>query len=253
MIRHTSHLDRRLAGIHRRLVLRRALEAVTELLLVVLPVMMTLACVDFMLRPPSAGRLMELLLVILGLATIMARHLPAIALLRSGPETAAVQVERFDPSFGGRLLSYVDFRSRTWLLSSPHTTSSAELIQAMCRQIEQRTENLNLERVVPLRSLRARIGFGGMVLALACVLLASRPETASTWAARVLHPFSEIAWPPRTRIIGLETAYRVRRGDTLQISGQMAGRIPADCEVQAWPLVRASVCAAGSDRVRGGR
>lgn len=231
MIPRTSHLDLRLAAIHRRLILRRAVTALTEFVLIFLPLTILLGWIDYVLRPPAAGRLVELIVLLLALAAIVGRNLPALVRLARRPESAAALVEESDPSLAGRLLSYLDFRSQRQTAGN----TSAELIAAMCCRIEQQTSGVVPEHVVPMRPVRARMLIAGALLALTCIGSALQPSMVQTWALRVAHPFAEIAWPPRTRIVSLETAQHLRRGDTLSITGRVAGRIPADCEIETLP------------------
>lgn len=231
MIPRTSHLDFRLAAIHRRLIRRRAATALTEFILILLPLAILLGCLDYTLRPPAVGRLAELIVLLVALVAIVCRHLPALVRLTRRPEFAAALVERSDPSLAGRLLSYLDFRSERQTAGK----ASAELIAAMCSRIEQQTSGVVPEQVVPMRPVRACMLIAGALLGLACVGSALQPRIAQTWALRVSRPFNEIAWPPRTRIVSLETDPHLRRGDTLSITGRIAGRIPADCEIEALP------------------
>ncbi len=98
MIPRTSHLDLRLAAIHRRLILRRAVTALTEFVLIFLPLTILLGWIDYVLRPPAAGRLVELIVLLLALAAIVGRNLPALVRLARRPESAAALVEESDPS-----------------------------------------------------------------------------------------------------------------------------------------------------------
>src|SRR5690606_2825776 len=54
---------------------------------------------------------------------------------------------------------------------------------------------------------------------------------AGIWLRRTFSPFSSAAWPRRTHIEGVDNAYRVRRGDTLDITGRLSGSIPRSVEL----------------------
>ncbi len=200
MNRSAHHLDHRLQAIANRLVWRAALSAVADLAVILPPLLIALACIDYLFRPGSSGRLAEGVSILVTLATLSARHLPRAADPRGRTTRAAATIERLVPSFGGRLLSYVDFRSRSPVASAATPGPSVELMEAMTRQLEKQAASLDPRRLVPFEPLGARLGMACALLILACGLVTLYPRGAATWAARVFRPFDATSWPARTRI-----------------------------------------------------
>ncbi len=232
----THHLDSLLQAVARRLILRAALSAAADLAVILLPLTISLACIDYILRPGSTGRLAEGISILVALAAISARHFFRAANLHSRTTLAATTIERLVPGFGGRLLSYVDFRSRPPVASAATVSPSVELIEAMTRRLEKQAASLDPRRLVPFEPLGARLGLACALLILAGGLLTLHPRGAATWAARTFHPFHATSWPARTQIAGIAREYHVRRGETLQLTGNLVGRIEPECEMTVQPI-----------------
>ncbi|HSW45152.1 MAG TPA: hypothetical protein VLM89_06235, partial [Phycisphaerae bacterium] len=231
MTHDATDLDKRLAAVGRRITLRRALQESADFIPAVVLTGFALGIADHLIRFSVPGRWAELLIFLFVISFALVRMAVRIIRQPRSRKAAAEHIESLDPRFGGRLLSYVCFRGST---RGTAGQASPALIAAMCRRIEEQTRDLDAARLVPLRRLRFRfLAAAATVLAALTIILVER-EAAQTWFIRISHPQVAVTWPARTRIGGLQPAYRVRRGDRLRVTGHISGRIPAAARLELW-------------------
>jgi len=236
MSRHEVKLIRQLSAVRSRWLLRDAVLSLAQMLGAVLGVFLVFGCLDYHFRFPGWLRAIELTALFTWTGLVIGRLAVPLWRQRRDAHATALRVESVYRQFAGRLVSWVQFRSDPSVAVGQGEQPSAELIRAMCERVERKAADLPLGRAVDLKPLRRPLAGAAAALALTCLLATSRPELVRIWLTRTIHPTRTIAWPRRTYIAELADRYRVRRGDSLCLTGRVTGRVPAAGRLQWWVL-----------------
>ena len=182
---------------------------------------------DRMLRLEAGYRLV----LLLGLAVVLARILHTRVLTPLGvelnDEEMALAVERADPGVRQALISAIQFEDQ--LATGASLPESRQLMTAVVEDVEQRVEQLGLERALDRGRVRqfGALLLGCLVLPVAWVALDS--ETARLWAARNLALSTE-EWPRDTLLTFAgstdDGVLRVPEGDDQTVLVRAGGVVP---------------------------
>jgi hypothetical protein len=134
----------------------------------------------------------------------------------------ALQVERLHPGLNNLLISYVQLNGSARM--PPH--GSPRLIEAMCRQAVNALVPLDFLGIVNFRNLRGLLALTGGVLLLFVASSLIFGEYYRILVVRMLNPFTEVAYPTRTRIEGISNDVAVKEGDPVDVEARAAGEVP---------------------------
>lgn len=189
---------------------------------------------DYVLRLPLSVRVVLLLVVVLGTATVLVRHLLRPLLRRLSDETLAASVERAHPRLNDRLRSSLAFAGAA---NDPDNEDSRDLMRAVVEETVRETAALPFRRVaagrVPARWAAAAIAVAVLLGASA----AAHADLASIFVQRSLL-LRDVSWPRRTTLAveGLEpgVARRVTVGRETTVRVRADGSIPDRVRFTFW-------------------
>jgi len=223
-----ANLDRQLATVRSRWILRDALLSLARTTLAIVPACLVLGWLDYRLDFSRPVRLIELACLLVGIAWVLRRFaVPAITRRRDA-YTAALRVESAYTRFGGRFVSRTEFRGGRGDTSAV----SRELMDAMCEQVERDAATLPLPAAIDMHPVRRPGAAAAITLCVLCLVVFTWPGLASLWVRRTLWPFSYADWPRRTEFKDVQQRYRVRRGDPVVVKGRLTGEIPRTGEIE---------------------
>lgn len=219
-------LDRRLASIRARWILRDHLLAAAGAVLALVPPCLALGPLDHAFRFSASLRILEWLGLVAWAVLVLRRA--SLRALRPRPRAAvALLVEGAFPRFAGRLASAVEFRGGPGSPGRIPSGASPSLAESLCARMEREAAPLPIERAIDLAPARRPTVAAGIVLAIAAATVVLEPGLSWIWLQRTLIPWAGPEWPRRTRIEGLPDRYLVRRGDPIRVEGRVAGEVPA--------------------------
>jgi hypothetical protein len=166
---------------------------------------LVLIMADFLLRLPSA---MRLVLLIAGLAVLSWWVWTALRnALGFAPSLTelALRVERRIPSVAGRLASSVEFAIAGLDRENPLAARSV-------RDAESRMTGQDVQTVIDSSSMWKRIGVAGLVAAIVSTIIIVQPVGAVTGIKRLFIPYGATQWPARTAVKSLMSEV-VREGN----------------------------------------
>lgn len=236
----STTVEQRLSSVRRKWLLRDVLLSLSCVVLVLGILCPVLGWLDWRLNFSPTWRAASLAAILASLALVIFRIVRPRLIRPRDLEATAIQVESAFARFGGRLVSRVEFAGG----AIPAGTST-ELVHAMCRQVDTSAAQTPMEKCIDMRPLRYPGLAALAILVCATLLMFTQPALTAIWIERTLAPWREAPWPRRTQIEGLEMFYRIQRGNTLTLTGQLAGEIPSYGRLR-WSTVTAGTSKEGS-------
>lgn len=222
MTEHEAALDQALGRVQSRWALRDWTLTVARCVLVLVPLCLILGWLDYRWDFSATTRLIELIGLVATIIWMAWRWLIPTVSQRRDTYAAALRVESVFGQFGGRMVSRVEFRSET---GSPPGVS-AELVDAACNRIERAAAGVPMADAIDVRPVRVPATVALVLLILLSWTVKVQPTLACRWVERTLLPFGSAVWSRRTEIEDLEKSYRIRRGDSITVTGRITGEIP---------------------------
>ncbi|MCI0676237.1 MAG: hypothetical protein L0Y42_10750 [Phycisphaerales bacterium] len=174
------------------LVLQRA----SLILACVLGAIIALIAFDFVLRLPSAFRLVLLLGGAVALAYSIFRYLRVAIAFSPSLTQLALRVERVFPAVSGRLASSVEF-------ATAGIDQTNQMAARTVRETQTRLAGESVAGVIDGRRTWRDLGLMILFVAAASGLAYAYPTTASTGLTRLFAPYSDTKWPARTGVQSL--------------------------------------------------
>ncbi len=199
-----------LQGLQRRSRLMLVAQRVSVLTAWALAALLGLIVVDYLLRFPSAVRLVFLIAGLAAVGYAKWKYLLPAVLFRPSLTQLALRVERVLPAVTGRLASSVEFASAGIDQTSP-------LAARTVAETQTRLGGGSVTGVI--NSARTWRDVAILVVAVAATvgLGVGYPSAATTGLRRVFLPYSETKWPARTGVESLTTMQVHPRGQALAL------------------------------------
>ncbi|MEM7229652.1 MAG: hypothetical protein AAF432_12645, partial [Planctomycetota bacterium] len=153
---------------------------------------------DYLLRFPSAFRMVVLIGGLVALGWWITTTLRAAFAFAPSLTELALRVERKIPSVTGRLASSVEFAMAGLDRDNPLAARSV-------RDAESRMSGQRIASVIDPRLMWRRIGISAAIIALAATCAIVSPTGAATGIKRLLVPYGSMQWPARTAVESLMT------------------------------------------------
>lgn len=216
----------RLATLRRRLRLVVTFRGVALFLSILLASAIMAGWLDWRLlgHLPSLVRALMLVATLGAAGFVGYRFLLQPLLSRTDDLSLALRIENHYPALIDSLASTVEFLE---IPEESEKSGSAGLRRAAVEQTLRHLQEINFNRVVDTRGVRA-IGLSMVACGiLAVTLIVLRPQMAMTALARLAVPFGSRDWPRETQLtLNLDPYTRIARGEPLEIHGQIRGMIP---------------------------
>lgn len=187
------HIAQQLRSVRRTgrtlLVLRR----LAQLLVVLVPVALVLALLDYALRMPGAMRLL------IGVAVLSLSGVWLVTrlnrALRFWPTLAelALRAERLYPQLAGSLASAVEFSMHPAGYAQPSSTAS--MAQTAVDEMQDKTKGVDVKRMVKLKPTVQACALAVLAMLVLTAIAVATPQASATAAQRWLVPLGDTQWP----------------------------------------------------------
>lgn len=193
--RAVRRLEARLRGVRARARAVLLVRGTAPIIVGVLGAMVAIALADYLLRPPSLVRTLQLGIgAALVIALVVRRVAPAWG-FRPSIEDIAIRIERASPEDAGLRDTLV-----SGLELSRKGGGEGEVGRRLAERAGDAAKRFRVERLVRTRgAVRWGLGAGAAAVAVAAMVVAV-PGFASIAAQRMLTPWSGAAWPKRTLV-----------------------------------------------------
>jgi len=211
-----SHpLEQRIGLLRARLRRLLTLYGLSWVAAVLLGSLLVLGSIDYLLRFQDRGlRVMASGLLWAALGWTCYRCLIRALTLRLRDVDLAARLERRFPDLQDRLLSSVEFLRQA---EDDPLAGSAALRRAVIAQTAAETEPLDFSKVLDTRPpLRAAMTVTAIGL-VAAILVVLNPAASETAVARLINPFSSLAWPQRTHLVVRSPVSRIAKGQPFEV------------------------------------
>lgn len=224
----------RLGRLRRRLRVVETLRGLGYLVALVLGAAVLLGVWDRFVHLPGLVRAVGLVGTLSAAGVLVASRLVAPLKRSASNFRLALRLEQRYPQLADLLATAVQFLERP---GDPDTSGSPVLRKATVTRAVQEARGCDFSTVLNVRGLWRSGLAAALALAAAVPLITLYPEQSRVALTRLLDPFGETQWPPRTRLTVTSpdrSPVRLARLEPVEIKAEFAGELPDRATFSVW-------------------